>query len=51
MGYPMFFLVHYLAIWSHLALDGLAKSVEIIMRLNCGGCQQGLMPSAPWCLR
>ena len=29
MGYPMFFLAHYLVIWSHLALYDLAKSVEI----------------------
>lgn len=29
MVYPMFFLAHYLAIWSRLALDDLAKSVEI----------------------
>ena len=29
MGYPMFFLAHYLAIWSHLALNDLAKPVEI----------------------
>lgn len=29
MGYPVFFLAHYLAIWSHLALDDLAKSVEM----------------------
>ena len=29
MGYPMFFLAHYLAIWSHLALDDLAKSAKI----------------------
>lgn len=28
MGYPMFFLAHYLAIWSHFALDDLAKSAK-----------------------